>query len=112
MKIFPGPVAFADEKLQELVKVVGSDLFEECLKIGGIKAYWVIGQQFTDADIPDVVDVYCRKPGCPIRNYSQICIVSIQLFPPDGSMQYFWVEADSDRIFSLVSRINKLKAFL
>jgi hypothetical protein len=112
MKNYTGTISLANENLQELVKSVGSDLFEECLRIGSIRAYWIIGKELTDTDMPDYIDTYCRKPGCVVRNYSQICIVSIQLFPPDGSMQYFWVEADSDHIFSLVSRINKLKVFL
>lgn len=112
MKNFPGPIFFADEKLQELIKVVGSNLFDECLKIGGIRCHWIIGKELADADMPDYIDIYCLKPGYSLKEFSQICIVSIQLFPPDGSMQYFWVEADSDQIFSIVSRINKLKAFL
>ena len=110
-KFYPNPISSAKEDLSALANSMGPSLFGDCLKVSQHRSYTVTGSSLCMAEMAEYIDDYCRKPGCVLREYSQICVVRTQ-YPNLGAFKFFWVEADSDQIFSIVSRINKIKVFL
>jgi hypothetical protein len=109
--IYPNPVSGAKKDLVDLAWSMGPHLFGDCLEVSGYRSYYLTGSTLHMVDMLELIDDYCGKPGCDIKEYSQICVVRTQ-FPNFGAFKFFWIEADSDQIFSIISRINKLKVFL
>jgi hypothetical protein len=110
-KFYPNPIFQAKEDLAALANSMGPSLFGDCLKPSQYRSYALTGSTLHMTEMPQYIDDYCRKPGCVVREYSQICIIQTQYLNL-GAFKFFWVEADSDQIFSIVSRINKIRIFL
>jgi len=105
--------AYADEKLDNLLHfLIQTPYFlDEIIKRANVEFYWI--SRFIDGEElkADEIDHELLKLNCPVRNYSQVCIWKY-LPPLKSTYTYYFIDGDSDSIYSKLFRIYKMRAFL
>ena len=104
IKHYKGEVTVASQDLRDITRALTWKRFDECMHIMQLRFYRYAsgGANLTPIE---QVDELCGIEHSGVKDFSRVCLA------PGIHCQYA-IEITNDELFSLFSRINKLKAFL